>query len=304
VRCAVHNNREAVGVCLGCGAGVCTACRVSVGGLTYCSACLEAGRYRPPQAAQPSAGSEPATLAGMLVPGVRLQLTVGVVGLLMLGIALHLAWIGNLSWGYVETFAPSPWSSSPINPISIVSSLLTGISITLVGIAFSAFARVTGSRLCQGTAIMSFVSAYWLPAASVLELSGQVWRFAFSDLPPYWEGWLPASLYYPYIAIVMTGLLLEGVTLLLWPSAFIATSNITRQRALAIASAVFFFIAAHTILLSLPFNVITMWNPAPIFYPSYSSLYYSLYGVLLLASLLEPACILGAILIYRFRGSK
>lgn len=297
MRCAVHNDREAVGVCVGCGAGVCSACRVTVANMTYCGACLEAGRYRPPQAAPANLEPEHGIPTGLMGPGVRNQLALGVIGLLMLGVALHLAWIGSLMWPYVQTFAPMPGSTSQGDPLSVASVVLTGISMTLVGIAFHAYARTFESQLCQATAIVSFVSGWWLPIASFLELTGLVWG---PDIYWHYQYRVPGPLYYPYTAVLLTGLALQGVTLLLWPSALIATRHLTRQRALAIASGVLFFIAAHMILLSLPFNAVMMLNATPYYYPFYSTYY----GIILLACLLEPACILGAILIYRFRSPK
>ncbi|MCD6461978.1 MAG: hypothetical protein J7L61_04475 [Thermoplasmata archaeon] len=41
MKCAVHNDRDAVGVCVHCGGGVCTECRVVLGGRIFCKRCAE-----------------------------------------------------------------------------------------------------------------------------------------------------------------------------------------------------------------------------------------------------------------------
>jgi len=299
VRCAVHNDREAVGVCIGCGAGVCTACRVAIAGITYCNACLEAGRYRPPSAPSPIVEAAPAIAAGLMGPQIRQQLALGVMGFLMFGIALHLAWIGGLVWPYVWTIAPLGGPSDLVNPVSVVSVVLVGISMTLVGIAFMAYARVFGSQLCQGTAIVSLLSAWWLPIASFLGLTGWVWGPGY--YPWYDLVWQHGPLYYPYTVILLTGLALQGVTLLLWPSALIATRHLTRQRAFSVACGVLFLIAAHMIILPLPFNAVAMLSPSGYYYLQYFASYY---GIISVACVVEPACILGAILMYRSRPPK
>jgi hypothetical protein len=293
VHCAVHNNREAVGVCLGCGAGVCPTCRVSVAGLTYCRTCLEAGRARPPPVA-PS-GPKPAVSTGLTMPGIRSQLTMGIVGLLLFGVASHITWVGGMFWPYIDSFVYVLSPASVANLVSLVSVVLTGTSMTLVGIAFYACARLFQSRLCQATAVVSLISAWWLPVAGFLQFTGLVWEPDILAVFPYVSF---GSLFYPYWAVVVVGLTLEGVTLLLWPSALIATREMTGQGTLAVSSGVLFVIAAHVILLSLPFNAMSMfyWSPLYyIYYPTFS-------GVLLLAWFLEPASILGAILMYRCRG--
>jgi hypothetical protein len=175
--------------------------------------------------------------------------------------------------------------------------VIIGVSITLVGSSFTAYARVFGSRLCQGTAIVSFLSAWWLLIANLLTYTGQVWIYYEPPSYPYWR---IGPLFYPYATILVIGLALLGVTLLLWPSALIATRHLTRQRTLAIASGVLFLIAAHMILLPLPFNAISLLSSS-FYWPSI--IYYS-YGPILVACLVEPASILSAILTYRFRTPK
>jgi hypothetical protein len=240
---------------------------------------------------------------------IRYQLVLGVVGLLMFGIVLHLAWVGGLVWPDVQAIDPlvvlDVWASAPfvgpsdlVNPVSVVSVVLLGLSTTLVGIAFMAYARVFRSRLCQGTAIVSLLSAWWLPIASFLGLTGWVWDPAYII---WYDRWEQGPLYYPYAVIVLTGLALQGVTLLLWSSAFIATRRLTRQRALSVASGVLFLIAAHMILLPLPFTAIGMLSSGSYYYLPYFTSYY---GIIPLACVVEAACILGAIVMYRLMGSK
>jgi hypothetical protein len=43
MKCSVHPEVEAVGVCVNCGKGVCTECAVSLDNKSYCKACIAVG---------------------------------------------------------------------------------------------------------------------------------------------------------------------------------------------------------------------------------------------------------------------
>lgn len=43
MKCLVHPEAEAIGVCIACGKGVCTECAVTVGGKTHCRTCAASG---------------------------------------------------------------------------------------------------------------------------------------------------------------------------------------------------------------------------------------------------------------------
>jgi hypothetical protein len=42
MKCAIHEDREAIGACCSCGRYVCSECKVSIGGQVYCNQCLDA----------------------------------------------------------------------------------------------------------------------------------------------------------------------------------------------------------------------------------------------------------------------
>ena len=44
MKCAYHEDRDAVGICVSCGAGLCTDCREVVRGSAYCEECLKTHR--------------------------------------------------------------------------------------------------------------------------------------------------------------------------------------------------------------------------------------------------------------------
>ncbi len=51
MKCKNHPQADAIGVCVGCGAGVCEQCRVTLGGRTYCQPCADrAFEERPAEA--------------------------------------------------------------------------------------------------------------------------------------------------------------------------------------------------------------------------------------------------------------
>jgi len=41
LRCYIHNDREAVGTCIGCGNFICSDCRVTINGKNYCEICVQ-----------------------------------------------------------------------------------------------------------------------------------------------------------------------------------------------------------------------------------------------------------------------
>jgi len=295
VACAIHPDCDAVGICTSCGAGVCTACGVTVAGLTYCHACLEAGRYRPPSGMPNAAKSTSVFPPELTVSADRPALTLGVVGFLLFGIATQLVWMADLigiNWWILPLYE----AFGLVNPFETVALVLIGTSVALSGYAFAAYARAFASRVCHATAVVSFLSAWWLPIANFLQFTGLVWVPASTSYD--YIIWTVGPLYPLYSTLQFIGVTMLGVTLLLWPSALVVTRHRLRQQHSAVAAAVLFATAAHVVLLPLPFSVVFWFTH----YPYFAYSFYPLF--LVVACLVEPACILSAILLYRSRSPK
>jgi hypothetical protein len=180
------------------------------------------------------------------------------------------------------------------NPFETVALVLLGISVSLSGYAFTAYARAFVSRVCRATAVVSLLSAWWLPIANFLQFTGLVWvpAIIYDD----YVVWTSGPLYLHYAILQFVGVALLGTTMLLWSSALALTRHLLHQQRIAIAATVLFVAAAHAVLLPLPFSAMVLFGP----YPYFAYAFYPLF--LLVACLVEPACILSAILLHRSRS--
>jgi len=225
----------------------------------------------------------------------RTALTLGVVGFLLFGVATQLVWMADVI-GIDWWMLPLHEAFGLVNPFETVAVVLIGVSVTLSGYAFAAYARAFASWICRATAVVSFLSAWWLPIANFLQFTGLVWVPApfFYD----YNIWTSGPLYPLYSTLQVIGITMLGVTLLLWPSALVITRHLLRQQHTAVAAAILFATAAHVVLLPLPFSAIFLFTH----YPYFAYYFYPLF--LIVACLVEPACILSAILLYRSRSPK
>ncbi len=217
----------------------------------------------------------------------------------MLGIVFHFTWIAD----YTAMLSPVyyPYGMNPINPIKTVVYALIGTSITLVGGTFYHYRGSYGSRMSLAAGICSYIFAWWLLIADLLQYTGLVW---VQQTDPYifYSYWVPGPLGIHYTVLQLIANALLAVTFVLWASAMVVTRHYTRQSSVAIAAAVLFLIPAHIILLTLPYSIVALITS---FGYSYGYIYiYSFMSIFspFLSALIEPACILGAILFYRSRN--
>ncbi len=290
MRCASHSNQEAIAVCTICGAGVCGICQVTIAGISYCTRCLDAGRYQPPSASKTTAlTTKPSSVVGYASPNFFLLSTIG---FLFVGVAVHLLWLSNIL--YLVSFVP--WWDALFGPISLPKTIsygLIGGGITLAGFAFHGYRHLYGSRLNYVAGLCSFLFAWWLFIGNLLQFTGLVWH-THPSMPPYYYSTGP--LFPVYFILEILGMILFCCVLCLWAASFLSIRILTTSKTLALYSSLFLLIAIHVLLLPMPIYkpydltwiYIWWWAPTP----------YT-YFIFIAACFIEPAMILAAICVVR-----
>jgi zinc-ribbon domain len=115
VKCAIHPDVDAVGVCISCGKAVCSKCRTVVGGKTYCTACAA-------NASWPAVGQQ----TGKPVAGGILGIMAGVIGL-----ALGFIFIAG---GATLTY---PWDSIDWTAVGLGISEVVFSVLAIIGSSFA-----------------------------------------------------------------------------------------------------------------------------------------------------------------------
>ncbi len=281
MKCATHIDQDAVGICFGCGIGVCTQCFQRVGGIIYCLSCLDSGRhmFRTPMKewTKPSFPAPPRNISPLL----RHFFALGIVAMALLIAGLYLSCFYILFPSYFSGFT---------NNVKLIGLLLTAISISLCGFAFLGFWETFNSKFMLGTAFFSLLAGWLLFFSDTLVYSGLVLTASSTS-------WLPVTgpLYPLYVILTITGFVLLGLNFLFWSLVLLLSRRYSSSPILIVVASIFFLCSAHLILLSLPSLAVNA------FYP-YMLLSYFVGGTPLLITLsIEPAAILTAISFNRFR---
>lgn len=108
MQCGIHSDREAVGMCVGCGTYICVVCLNKEAGKLYCDTCIQmkalsAGASVPQQHYQ-----QPQSL--MLVQD-KNKVVAGVLGILAGGLGVHKFYLGQMGWGIM--YALFCWTGIP-----------------------------------------------------------------------------------------------------------------------------------------------------------------------------------------------
>jgi len=138
MKCYIHPERDAIGVCVMCGHGVCDACSVNLGGKIYCKQCVEKVVTRPNVEASSRAAS--ITVASILL------YIFGAWGIIS---SLFLIIFGGIFGGIGDILYPYYTQNVDINIIKGIIALIAGISISL-GIIYLI------------SSILEIVAGYWL----------------------------------------------------------------------------------------------------------------------------------------------
>ncbi|MFW9831304.1 MAG: hypothetical protein ACFFD8_05975 [Candidatus Thorarchaeota archaeon] len=288
MKCTNHVDHDAIAVCRICGSGICNECRTTVSGIAYCQSCLDSGLYRPPGTKTP----DEIPIPQMTRIPTRFLLLQSIVGSTLLGIAFHLLWLSDLL--VVSTFgSPLQDLFYPINPVRTIGFGLIGLGITLTAFAFIAIWSHYNSKLGIVTAVSSFIFGWWLFATDLLLYTGLV-----VSPPAYYIWWAltPGPLYPLYLVHFILGWILTAASFLLWAATLIHNRRAVGESKLAFRTSLLFLISSHLILIQLPFLALSLRIPYVLAYTPY---WYTLF--IPSAFLLEPSCILLAILLNRYR---
>jgi len=302
MRCAVHPNQEAVGICKACGAAVCPRCRNVIGGITYCNNCALfrgwlalrlRGEPPPPGLTPQETRLSPLKSLPPLEPAdavTRRLYRIGIVGLILFGVSLHMVWAFGLFWA----FSPSLWQ---LDYQGTGILLTVGFGLLATGMALSGFAFLGLQRhfdIGQGfaAAASSFLFAWWPISADLLKYTGLVLSASLLAPAPFM---LPGPLYSAYATLQAFGCIMIIVTVILWARAVFAVRRPSGQHSVVLNAYVLIMIAVQFSILLVPIDFASR-AIYPLFFPPTE-----FFMFLLLAFILQPAALLIALLLHRVR---
>ncbi len=142
MKCVYHPDRDAVGSCVSCGAGVCDTCKVMLAGKLYCQACADMA-FAEQQAAKSTPRSTPTPGPSLVQPSLlpRVQAP-GAVTALVLAIIGFIIWpIGIICGPLAINYANQARDAIAASPMLDGSGMATagyvlGIVDTIFGVLF------------------------------------------------------------------------------------------------------------------------------------------------------------------------
>lgn len=281
MKCATHIDQEAVGVCSGCGVGVCTQCFQRVGGIIYCLSCLDLGRHMFRTPLKEWTKSSTPILPSKIPALIRHIFALGIVAMALLVAGFYLSCFYPLFPSYYSGFT---------NNVKLLGLFITAVSISICGFAFLGFWKTFNSKFMLGTALFSLIAGWLLFFSDLLIYSELVLTASSTSWAP-----LPGPLYPLYVIFTITGFMLLGLTFLFWSLVLLLSRRYSSSPILAVVASIFFLCTTHVILLSLPSLMVNGLYP-------YLLLSFFIGGTpLIITLLIEPAAILTAITFYKFR---
>lgn len=279
LKCATHADQDAIGICHSCGAGICQQCSQRIGGIFYCLSCLDAGRYRRPVSTGPHGSGAQEVPPGYLTYNTRQVFIVGIIAMAFL-IA-----------GFFVLFYSPVWTSYYVysTPFRTWALIFIALSITLTGITFYGFYRYYDSFMALSVSLFSLLSGWPMVLSDLLLYNSDV-------LTPGTYSWelYPGPLFPLYVFATLTGLLLWGLSFIIWAIVFLRTRHFLPGSTLTIVAACFWLILGHVYLVQIPYFLLLVGSPYTIY--TYNVLFTMF---LILAS--EPAALASAVLFYRIR---
>lgn len=285
LRCAIHQDREAIAFCRSCGNALCPECRITIGGIAYCQTCLDAGRYRPLSPTDEKPTEHPPTPIGTVTPTTRRNFTLGLYGMIILAVSIHLLWIfPNL------IILPIELGILQYIPRTIGFALIA-TGVTLSGFAFDEFKNYFNYKWGFIIGMYTILSLWILLIGDFLVYTGLVY-----SPTPYYYYYVLGPLAFAYNVLNIIGSTLFGILMILWPVALLSNRDYIRSQGITIAASVLFLITAHFILLMIPFGIQTIY---------FGYTYYLFGGIFSIyhAIFIEPAAIITAVIFNRLRTS-
>jgi len=286
LKCAVHNDLEAIAVCQSCGNALCSDCRITIAGIAYCQSCLDAGRIRRPAHIAAEAEDRMPTPLGNVTSTSRRNLMIGVFGMMLIAIFIHAQWIFPITY-----FAPLGATFHIVNISRTVGAVLVAVGIGLSAFAWSEFKYYFNFRWAFNIVLVTLLTPWWGVLAELLIFSGLV----FIDTMPY--GYLGPGLLAPvFTNLVMVSSLCFGILMLLWAIALLYVRKNSRSPKLTLGSSIIYIILAHMALL-----ILGLFLPSLFFSPSII-IGYGIYAIIP-AIIIEVGVILNAVFFYRLATS-
>jgi len=286
LKCAVHNDLEAIAVCQSCGNALCPDCRITIAGIAYCQSCLDAGRIRRPAHIAAESEDHMPTPLGNVTSTSRRNLMIGFFGMILIAIFIHAQWIFPLSY-----YPPLGAQTHILNVCRTVGTVLVAVGIGLSAFAWNEFKYYFSFRWAFFIALVTLLTPWWGVLAEILIFSGLV----FVETGPY--GFLgPGPLAPVFNNLVMVSSLCLGILMLLWAIVLLYVRKNSRAPKLTLGSSIIYIILAHLALLTLG-----LFLPSLIFYPSFGIIY-GIYAIIP-AIIIEAGVILNAVFFYRLAAS-
>ena len=291
MKCAVHQDHDAIAFCQSCGNGLCSNCRISIAGVSYCQPCLDAGRIRT-LGLHPEDPEERLPIPiGPVTSNSRRNFLLGIGGMIIVAIFIHLLWIYPVFGTYVQPDAPASLRIMP----RTVGFAIIAVGITLCGFAFDEFKNYFNFRWGFIVGIYTILSPWMMVIGDLLLYTELVY---VQDPMNSWR-LLPGPLGPLYFVISTVGTVLIGVLLILWAATLLSVRKFTGSSKLNLSASILLLICAHFILLLIPMQIPMFLY---IYYPHGAYLFGGLFTAYQ-AFLIEPATILIAIIFYRLRTS-
>ncbi|MFX0168466.1 MAG: hypothetical protein ACFE89_03820 [Candidatus Hodarchaeota archaeon] len=297
MKCYTHQDKDAIAYCQSCGNGLCVDCRIGIAGISYCQPCLDAGRIKPPPTHIQDLEDQLPTPTGPVTPMSRRYFVLGIVGLLMIAVSIHIIWLGPLL-----VFPPNPTFVDLFLPRALGFTIVaTGISLT--GLAIGEFKNYFNFRLGEYIGFFTIVSPWIITISQLLIFSGLVF---IPNGGPYYFSYDIGPLAPIYHILFTIGSALIGILFILWPVALLSVRKQMRSSSAAKWASALFLIVAHILLISVP--LLTMMFFRESFYiPFYYSILILSPGLAAFdfwhAVLIEPAVLLTAYMLNRVRIS-
>jgi hypothetical protein len=280
MKCAVHADQDAIGVCHSCGGGVCSQCQQRIGGIIYCLSCLDAGRYQLPKTMRVSEGAVLQVPPGYLTPLTRYVFTIGIFAMAFIVTGFFLF--------YFSSIIGVP-SLMIVNPLRTLAFIIIAVGITLTGLTFYGFYRYYHSLLAMSVSLFSLLSGWPIVLAYLLLMNPLVITY-----DP-WEI-LAGPLFFLFQFALLFGFISWAITFFTWAVVLLRARLYVPAHSLIIVVSVLYLIL---------FNVIILYHIPNAILLTVST-YYLVYfflgtDALLFLVFIEPAAVLSAIIFYRIR---
>lgn len=287
VKCAVHQDQEAIAVCKSCGNALCTSCRISIAGVAYCQSCLDAGRFRPPTDVKGEPEEQLPIPLGPVTPTSRRNILIGLFGLILIAIFIHAQWM--FPFGY---YYPMGTLNLGVFVPRSVGAVFVAVGIALTAFAWYEFRNYFNFRWAFYIALFTLIIPWWGIIAEALIYTDLV------IIEGQYTGYWIMGPYAPFfINLVLLSSFLFGILMILWAFALFWVRKKAHSQRLINGAGFIYLVLAHMTLIMLP-----LVAQSYLFFPSSSILTYGP-TFLISAVIIEIGVMANAVFFYRLAAS-